>query len=287
MTKLCPTWDKISYGVSSAFFADCLYEAKTEELLNLLLWSAEKLTRPTFRNLTDSYESWAYRNGLLRQVSALEKQRLIEAAPNTSEVRLYRLTTQGRLQALGGRDPQARWSRPWDGRWRLVLFDVPIARNSHRKRLRRYLQERGFGCLQGSVWVTPDPLEEERHILAGAKVDVESLLLLDARPCAGETDAEIVCGAWDFARINRRYAQLLNILDERPSGGLKNPAAAKALLGWAAKEREAWLAAVLDDPLLPEAILPTDYLGQRAWQRRVEVIREAGKQMHTFTAKRT
>ena len=47
---------------------------KTEELLNLLLWSAEKLTRPTFRNLTDSYESWAYRNGLLRQVSALEKQ---------------------------------------------------------------------------------------------------------------------------------------------------------------------------------------------------------------------
>ena len=30
------------------------------------------LVRPTFRNLTDSYESWAYRNGLLRQVSMLE-----------------------------------------------------------------------------------------------------------------------------------------------------------------------------------------------------------------------
>jgi hypothetical protein len=40
--------------------------SKTEEFLNLLLWSAEQLMRPTFRNLTDSYEAWAYRHGLLK-----------------------------------------------------------------------------------------------------------------------------------------------------------------------------------------------------------------------------
>jgi len=39
-------------------------QPRTEEFLNLLFWSAEKLMWPTFRNLTDSYESWAYRNGL-------------------------------------------------------------------------------------------------------------------------------------------------------------------------------------------------------------------------------
>jgi hypothetical protein len=32
---------------------------KTEEFLHLLFWSMDKLTRPTFRNLADSYESWA------------------------------------------------------------------------------------------------------------------------------------------------------------------------------------------------------------------------------------
>ena len=41
-------------------------QPKTEEFLNFLLWSADLLARPTFRNLTDSYESWAYRNGLMR-----------------------------------------------------------------------------------------------------------------------------------------------------------------------------------------------------------------------------
>jgi len=148
--------------------------------------------------------------------------------------------------------------------------------------LRRYLRHKCFGYLQNSVWITPDSLEEERQILGGGKINVESLLLLEARPCAGESDAEIVTGAWDFERINRRYVRHLKVLDELPGGALRNEAAAKALLRWAAAEREAWLNAVTNDPLLPARILPFDYLGQRAWRRRVEVLRDAGRQLSTF-----
>ena len=53
-------------------------QPKTEEFLNLLLWWADKLARPMFRNLTDSYEAWAYRNGLTRQVAKLEMEQWIE-----------------------------------------------------------------------------------------------------------------------------------------------------------------------------------------------------------------
>jgi len=255
---------------------------KSEAFLNFLLWSADKLARPTFRNLTNSYESWAYRNGLLKQVAVLEKRQLIERDFSAPDDRVYRLTWQGRLHVLGGRDPQARWSREWDGRWRLVLFDVPTAQNTQRTRLRRYLRDKGFGYLQNSVWITPDSLAEEQRILGGGKIDVESLILLEARPCAGETDAEIVAGAWDFERINRRYTRHLKILDERPGGTLGNEVAARALLRWAAAERDAWLDAVTNDPLLPERILPPDYLGRQAWHRRIEVLREAGRHVRTF-----
>jgi phenylacetic acid degradation operon negative regulatory protein len=257
---------------------------KTETFLNLLLWSAEKLFIPTFRNLTDSYESWAYRNGLLRQVAALEKKRLIERDSAAPGDRVYRLTRQGRLHALGGRDPQVQWARKWDGRWRLVLFDVPMARNTYRDKLRRYLRDKGFGCLQGSVWITPDSLEAERQILGGGKVNVESLVLLEARPCAGESDAEIVAGAWDFGRINRGYARHLKILDQRPCGAVESEAAARTLLRWAATEREAWVNAVRGDPLLPERILPGDYSGRQSWRRRMAVLQEAGKRIHAFNA---
>jgi len=257
-------------------------QPKTEEFLNLLLWSADMLARPTFRNLTDSYESWAYRNGLMRQVATLQEQQLLERDASTATDRLYRLTVQGRLHVLGGRDPEERWARRWDGQWRLVLFDVPTGQNAQRERLRRYLRDKGFGYLQNSAWITPDPLEEERQILGGGKINVESLLLLEARPCAGESDADIVAGAWDFERINRRYERHLKVLEERPRGVPRNDATAKALLRWATMEREGWLDAVTNDPLLPGRILPSDYLGQRAWRRRVEVLRDAGRQLHTF-----
>ena len=241
--------------------------------------------RPTFRNLTDSYESWAYRKGLLVQLHRLERRRWIERKATAPKDRIYRLTEQGRLHVLGGRDPEQRWTRSWDGQWRMVLFDMPLGKDAQRRRLWSYLRDKGFGYLQKSVWITPDPLQEEREILASESVNVESLILLEARPCAGETDEQIVAGAWDFERINNHYTRHLKVLKQRPSGSLGSEAAASMLQRWAAAEHEAWLNAVAKDPLLPEQILPSDYLGQRAWQRRKEVLQEAGQQIGTFYQK--
>jgi phenylacetic acid degradation operon negative regulatory protein len=241
--------------------------------------------RPTFRNLTDSYESWAYRNGLLFQLHRLERRRWIERKGNAPKDRIYRLTEQGRLHVLGGRDPEERWTRSWDGQWRMVLFDMPVGKDAQRRRLWSYLRDKGFGHLQNSVWITPDPLEEQREILARERINVESLILLDARPCAGETNEQIVAGAWDFERINNRYTHHLKVLKQRPAGPLRSEAAASALQRWAASEHEAWLHAVTNDPLLPNQILPPDYLGKCAWQRRKEVLQQAGQQIGFFSKK--
>ncbi len=180
-------------------------KAKTEELLYFLLWSAELLMRPTFRNLTDSYEAWAYRNGLLRQTAFLERSGFLERARGKPKDRVYRLSETGRLHALGGRDPAVQWARAWDGRWRLVLFDVPRTQNTRRDKLRRFLRSRSFGCLQGSVWISPDPVNEIRKQLEGGAINVNSLVLFEAIPQGGESNAEIVAGAWDFEDINRLY----------------------------------------------------------------------------------
>ena len=112
---------------------------------------------------------------------------------------------------------------------------------------------------------------------------MESLILLDARPCAGETDEQIVMGAWEFERINNRYTHHLNVLKRRPSGSLRSEALAIALQRWAAVEHEAWLNAVTKDPLLPQQILPSGYLGKRAWQRRKEVLQQAARQIDSFS----
>ncbi len=255
---------------------------KTEELLWTLLWTCETMSCPTLRNLTGSFEGWAYRNGFLRQLQRLKKQQLLEVQSPGPGDRLYRLTQAGQRHALGGRNPEVQWKRRWDGRWRLVIFDVPENRRNMRDKLRTYLHMQGFGFLQNSVWVTPDPVSEQRALLADGTVDVESLILLDARPCAGETDAEIVAGAWDFSEINRRYAVYRQILKRRPRVRLGNKAAATMFHRWLREERLAWLRAMELDPLLPMRLLPPEYAGTGAWKDRLEVMTEAGRQMRTF-----
>lgn len=255
---------------------------KALEILTFLLWSAEKLTQPTFRNLDKSYESWLFRNGFHKNLSRLEKGALIERDLLSPRDRIYRLSVQGRILALGGRDPAVQWSRFWDGRWRLVLFDVPEASSFRRKNLRRYLRRHHFGRLQRSVWITPDPVQEEKRILAGGLIETKSLVLMEARPCAGETDQDIASGAWDFEMINGMYDRYLNVLKGYPKEKLTTSVAAKSLQRWAQHERIAWLAAVGADPLLPQELLPRGYRGREAWQRRIEVLSRARRRLEAF-----
>jgi phenylacetic acid degradation operon negative regulatory protein len=255
---------------------------KREELLYTLLWAGEVIMQPTFRNLTESFEGWAYRNGLLRQLQRLEKEQLLERSPGYPGDRLRRLTERGRLCALGGRDPEASWNRPWDGLWRLALFDVPEAHDAVRDKLRAYLRGCGFGCLQNSVWITPDPVRDQRTLLAGSKVDVGSLIFLQARPCTGESDAEIVLSAWDFTTINLRYQRYREVLASRPQirsdGGMET----LAMHGWLHAECESWFNAVKLDPLLPACLLPPGYAGREAWHERRVAMVQIGEQMRSF-----
>lgn len=50
--------------------------------------------------------------------------------------------------------------RRWDGKWRLVIFDIPERVRGRRDFLRRELTGLGFFPLQKSVWVTPYSLPE-------------------------------------------------------------------------------------------------------------------------------
>jgi phenylacetic acid degradation operon negative regulatory protein len=252
---------------------------KTHLFLYHLLWTADQLVRPTLRNLNGSFEAWAYRGGLSRQLAELERQQFVERSKSTGpNARIFRLTEQGRLVALGGRDPVARWSRPWDGRWRIIVFDVPMTQNKERQRLRRYLRSRSFGFVQGSVWITPDPLEQEVGLLRSSRVHVGSLLCLEANTCAGESDEELVAAAWDFERINAGYRRYMDAIETRAKG--KGHSA--ALRDLAELEWSTWRDAVSLDPLLPRPLLPRNYLGEKAWNRRAKVFREMKRMLSSI-----
>ena len=50
--------------------------------------------------------------------------------------------------------------KKWDGRWRMVAFDIPERRSRTRAHLRVVMREIGFVRLQDSVWVYPYDCED-------------------------------------------------------------------------------------------------------------------------------
>lgn len=198
----------------------------------MLLWTADSLLRPSWRDaLGPDFEGWAWRHGLTRRLAQLEQRKLLEQHPaSPPSERIVRLTAAGRLTALGGRDPVERWARPWDGRWRLVLFDLPSVEVAMRSKLRRLLHSEHFGYLQNSVWLTPDSLAETHRIIRSIPTNPEGFLLFEGRPAGGEPDAELVKGAWDFDAINAHYEKHLAVVRAAPGDMPRKPAERERLL---------------------------------------------------------
>jgi phenylacetic acid degradation operon negative regulatory protein len=252
-----------------------MMKAKTKLLLYHLLWTAGSLSRPTFRNLSQSFEGWAYRNGLLPEVRRLERLGVIESRFGALDRRrLVRLTDSGRLLAWGGRDPEMMWAKDWDHKWRLVMFDLPKDQPALRKRVTRALHQHGFGGLQGSVWVSPHP--PFGSILANQETgnDCSHFLVLVAESEGETCDRKIVQASWDFAKINKIYEQHMDVIRALNSRVLSNRS---ALLRWSEQENRSWLQAVGVDPLLPTKLLPSGYLGKKAFHLRKKAISRAVK----------
>ncbi len=67
----------------------------------------------------------------------------------------------------------------WDGRWRLVAFDIPEPLRDARHHIRRLLKELGFKQLQLSLWIHPLPYLEAFHAIQKAYGIEQHLQLLE------------------------------------------------------------------------------------------------------------
>lgn len=249
-------------------------KAKSELLLYRLLWLASKPLIPSYYNLEQSFEGWAYHNGLLNQIKQLEAQGFLESTQDpASGKRLHRLTETGRNLVQGGRDPEKSWTTPWDQKWRLFLFDIPEIEKSKRRQLTRALTKAGCGCLQGSVWISPFTPPEIEKMIAEDDSDCTHLLLLLADSKGKKVNTKMVEGAWDFEAINSKYQDLQAILDLFPEVIRQNTK--DSLAKWTSEENTASRAALRIDPLMPAELLPKHYIGRKVWKKRTKTLQQA------------
>ncbi len=102
-----------------------------------------------------------------------------------------RITKKGRQKLASLKlDNKNSLSNPtWDGKWRIILLDLPETRKAEREALRYLLKKAGFICLKNSAYVSPYPFE---FLFQNMKKDFElstELMIIVTENLDPETEA--------------------------------------------------------------------------------------------------
>src|SRR3989344_4819282 len=86
---------------------------------------------------------------------------------------------EGKLDFLDKHNFKIKRPKRWDGRWRVVIFDIKEKRRKTRDLLRKTLWQIGFVKLQHSVWVYPYDCEDLISLLkADFKIGKDILYMI-------------------------------------------------------------------------------------------------------------
>ena len=127
-----------------------LYLAAAEEVVGTAFMSPHQWARAAWTGRYPTYRSsvyWLMRKGLITIVEE-------------GDQKLLQLTKQGAMETLLLKS-KIPTKGPWDGKWRLFMFDIPEDAKLERDRLRWLLKRNHFIKFQSSVYISPYPLNKE------------------------------------------------------------------------------------------------------------------------------
>ncbi len=122
---------------------------------------APKMTK-IFNKLEPEFMKSKFRNySFNRSLERLRKNELI-FWEKTNKGNFAHLTSKGeaKLRQLEMNDYKIKKPKRWDGKWRILSFDIREERKSLRNKIRHTLRQIGFIRLQDSVWIYPYDCED-------------------------------------------------------------------------------------------------------------------------------
>jgi len=99
---------------------------------------------------------------LKQELKQLYRSKMVKREENSDGSYSITLTEKGKLKILTYHFEKMKIrEKEWDGKWRMIIFDIPEKLKSGRNALRSKIKELGFYELQKSVWVYPYECKDE------------------------------------------------------------------------------------------------------------------------------
>jgi len=101
-------------------------------------------------------------------ITSLHRYKLIEYVSEKNGITIVKITKKGETKLKSFSIDLMKINKPkkWDGKWRVVMFDLPVRFSKARHSLRLKLKQLGFVQFQKSVWVYPYPCTDEILFIA-------------------------------------------------------------------------------------------------------------------------
>lgn len=178
----------------------------------------------------------------------------------------YRLTPRGGQRfAEATRRIYSKGPDSWDGQWTVLV--LPANGGKRPDNLKDGLRWLGFGQPSPGVFAHPNStLEQAREWLRGLDAARDALLL---RSCSEDVavDKALVAAGWDLGELTRRYRRFVDsfapadiALSSRAAVTPESAFVIRTLLIHEYRKIH------LQDPLLPPALLPADWVGSSAYE---------------------
>jgi phenylacetic acid degradation operon negative regulatory protein len=175
----------------------------------------------------------------------------------------YRITPTGRDRfAAATRRIYGAIPDSWSGQWTLLVLPPP--NGSRRQDIRDDLRWLGFGQISPGAFAHPNwSVEEARAGLKNVEGAAEGVLLKSSSE-SSEADRRLVAAGWDLGDLTRRYQRFVEIFT-RATNAIGADATDEAAFIIRTLLIHEYRKIHLQDPLLPPALLPADWVGAAAY----------------------
>ncbi|HEY4510594.1 MAG TPA: hypothetical protein VJJ73_02050 [Candidatus Paceibacterota bacterium] len=130
-------------------------------ILGGIMLSLSNSPKGYFRTIRKIRQDWKKINK--QTIRNLYQSRLIDVRENSDDTVTIILTEEGKKKALTYKieDIEIKKPKRWDGKWRVVVFDIPEKSKQAREAFRYHLKNLQFHEFQKSVFVHPFDCKDE------------------------------------------------------------------------------------------------------------------------------
>ena len=95
----------------------------------------------------------------------------------------------------------------WDGKWRILSYEIPEKKRDLRDKLRREVSGWGLGPWHRSFWLTPHPIIDNLKQLVSQKEEEQYIQAFEANHVFGDRDI-LIEKVWQKSQLDKKYREL-------------------------------------------------------------------------------